>query len=248
MLHIRTIDSTKEDEYTRRERAAFVSEMKRWPDLLAKSGWERQMIEAWRNNHIGLQTHLTTKGPGHHLVYVYEARTGIRYMVGKVASKPGVRLELSEVIAHPFPDGDKSKLDDETVEFMRYLIQLATLRAKGSESSSGLTGVWERDLDIVNRTAQPLGCLFSWATLQAPRVLLTANTVGLVHLYKSYGFELEGGAHPTAARYLSVEKSSEQYAKIKWAAINQGMELSQGGRATLASKFMGLRDWVGSSL
>lgn len=147
------------------------------------------------------------------------------------------------MISNPGVEWEKAHLDSETNEFTDYLIEQASMRGDGR-----LSGNRSKDIDVVNRTASPLGCLFAWAAAQHEHLTLTANTLGLVYLYEKFGFEVFGRVNPIAARYLKFKRGDEGYAERKYTEINLPMKLKDGGAEVLLERFPPLAAWIGDTL
>jgi hypothetical protein len=218
-----------------------------------KDKWKEK---AWMSNYSGLHTATQGGREGDYLFKVNQSTTGVTYLFGKLnTSKRG--LDISEVISHTDPAKELNSFGDDVDRESREN-ELQTERSIGA-----MRGRIASTTDDISQSV-PLGCLFAWSSINSKIVTLTANTVGLLSLYKRYGFELVGSLNPVAERaFAAAEKArgvlvkaseidkqaaSDDYNDKKFAVVNVLMRLTDQGRADLQNRLRPLVNYVGPSL
>jgi hypothetical protein len=155
----------------------FKADMVAWRKSVEEGGKDA-MTTAWLSNWDGLSTAIGKRTKQDYLVSVFHA-SGTVYMLGKIRYD-GNTLDVSEVVGNPAKASEAEILSDDDVEFFEFL---------RTHQSEGLRQMYKRRVNM-----RPLGCLFSWASDNAQKVTLTANTVGLLGYYASFGFEVDPSA------------------------------------------------------
>ncbi len=227
---------------------AFKVTMDQWAQTRDKIV-DKRKSEAWRRNHQGLQTHMTTGAKGDCLFRVRQSTTSLVYLMGKLRfNKWG--LDISEVISNTDPAADIKLFED-------FVDAEAATEYQTKEAIDTMRGRIASTKTDVGESV-PLGCLFAWAASNSNKVTLTANTVGLISLYGIYGFELDA-MNPVIRRgletvqrkkeaYLADKKFKDEYEDAKYMEVNALMKLSSGGKEQLTNKYRLLVHYIGTSL
>lgn len=237
------IDTTNPDE---QELKDFVNTLDRWKKEIGTAKLDKWMAKAWASNFVGLKGQLSSRGKGQYLFIVRQRRTGIIYMLGKLRLWK-TTLDISEVVGNMRVGADVHLLDESTKEFMKFLWESRVKKLEGIEKEEYAS--YYKFMDDGNNA---LGCLFSWAALQAKKVTLTANTVGLVGLYGKYGFELGDKLRSHQKKYFDIlsmaMKGSSEYNDAKFAQVDLYMELTPEGKEQLFKKYRPMVHFTGGSL
>ncbi|MEM1266268.1 MAG: hypothetical protein AAGI50_09665 [Pseudomonadota bacterium] len=216
------------------------------------------MKTAFMSNYSGLKGHVSDQNRRANDIYVrvWENNTKINHLMGKVwktGADGAGKTDISEVV------GNMDKAHDESDVSIKAMQTLAKER-------SDLTAA--HDQTEKYKPFDALGCLFAWAAQSSPTVTLTANTYGLIALYRRYGFVISGQKNRNT---LSVEKAVKRHSdalvaletetdpkvagpkrqeaqnqikNCKFSNVDQRMELSSSGREQLARDFVDGENWV----
>lgn len=230
----------------------FKVQMDQWGGALS-SIKDPYMAKAWASNFHGLRTHVTASSRGDHLFRVRQSTTDVTYLMGKLSvSRWG--MDLSEVISSTQHEEDLA----------RFAAEVSKEARENPYQTAQSIGAMKARIESTAKdieSSMPLMCLFTWASYNARKVTLTANTVGLIALYEKYGFVLVAPNVVTQRAREAVEKSKTElqtavdkdkakaaYNDAKFAVVNALMELSEGGKSWLQGHCRIFVDYMGPSL
>lgn len=267
-LHKACTGSSADNEDERNALKQFSARIDAWARVNARDSTDQvgalYMKKAWQSNCQGLRTGMQQPARSDRLFEVRQSTTNVTYLLGKIsAGKWG--MTISEVIS-----STRAALD---LELFEHAVDVEALTNPFQTRES--IGVMRQRIaststDIVS--SKPLQCLFAWTASNAKKVMLTANTVGLIDLYERFGFEVtdarpsiadarrlvrdrraafnpaeeKKGEAPDLAAHK--KKTEELYNDAKFAQVNAEMTLSDRGRGDLQSRCRFFVDYVGPVL